>query len=251
MPRRGGEAGHGPVITNDLKPDAPFFAVGDIHGRLDLLDSLLSQIDPDTNQQLVFLGDYVDRGPNAAGTLARLFGFAQHRPDEVVCLMGNHEKMMLDFIDDPLGRGERWLRTGGVTTLASYGIHTISERPSPDEIIAACDALEQAMPSGMLTWLRQLPLCWNSGNIWCVHAAMDPRVPPDGQMANTMLWGHRDFLNVPRHDGACIIHGHTIVNSPINLNSRISIDTGAYRTARLTAACIAENQCSFFQTANP
>lgn len=234
-----------PVVVNALKPSAPFFAIGDIHGHLDLLNSLLAKIDPDENQMLVFLGDYVDRGPQAAGTLARLFDLAQHRPDDVVCLMGNHERMMLDFIDDPLGRGAGWLRNGGLGTLADFGIHNISQNATPDEIIAACDALEAAMPAGMRAWLQQLPLSWNSGNMWCVHAAMDPALPPGAQKTKSMLWGHRDFLNTPRQDGACIVHGHTIVKEPANQNSRIAIDTGAYETGRLTAASIAEDHCVF------
>jgi serine/threonine protein phosphatase 1 len=235
-------------IPNVLRPDAPFFAVGDIHGRLDLVADLVAKIDPDQDQNIVFLGDYVDRGPDSAGALRFLYELAQHRPNQIVCLMGNHEKMMCEFIDDPLDRGARWLRNGGLATLTSYGIANVGETPTADQAIEACDALEAALPAGVAAWLRSLPLSWNSGNIWCVHAAMDPELAPDGQRSNTLLWGNRAFLDAPRQDGICVIHGHTIVDRPSNMNSRIAIDTCAYKTGRLTAAYIAHGHCEFINT---
>ncbi len=239
---------HGPVAQNTLKPDIPFIAVGDIHGRRDLLESLMSKVDPAGNRQLVFLGDYIDRGPDAAGTVSSLFAMAQARPEHVICLMGNHEKMMLDFLDDPLGRGMNWLRNGGIATLESYGIYGVRQRVDPDVALAACNALETALGSDVIAWLRHLPLYWNSGNVWCVHAAMDPAMAPTAQKVDTMLWGQRHFLNTARADGTCVVHGHTIVSDPVNFNSRISIDTGAYRTNRLTAALIADSHCAFVST---
>ncbi|WP_168769203.1 metallophosphoesterase family protein [Yoonia maricola] len=243
-----GTAPQSAPITNVLQPDAPFFAIGDLHGRLDLMDSLLQKIDPSEDQTLVFLGDYIDRGPNAAGTLARLFALAHQRPNQVVCLMGNHEKMMLDFIDDPLGKGGGWLRNGGIATLESYGINGIADSASADDILEVCETFEGALPAGMLAWVRQLPLCWNSGNIWCVHAAMDPGTSPHAQRSKTMLWGHRDFMRADRKDDAVIIHGHTIVGKPTKHNSRIAIDTGAYQTQQLTAAHISAESCTFVST---
>ena len=150
-----------------IAPDAPFYAVGDLHGCFDLLETLLSRIDPNHDQQIVFLGDYVDRGPDTARVLALLFELTQTRVGQVVCLKGNHEKMMCEFLDDPLGKGARWLRNGGVETLASYGISGISKNADPDQAMDACAALEKALPAGLAAWLRLLPLSWNSGNIWC------------------------------------------------------------------------------------
>lgn len=231
--------------SNICRPTASFFAIGDIHGRYDLLCELLSQIDPDNNQQLIFLGDYVDRGPASAQVLEHLYRMAQERPERVVCLLGNHEKMMLEFIDDPLGRGARWLRNGGVDTLRSYGIAKVSARLDPDEAMEACDALETAMPNGLAKWLSGLPTTWNSGNMWCVHAAMDPEVAPEDQKTKTLVWGHQAFMNTIRQDNICVVHGHTVVDKPTNSNSRVSVDTGAYHTGRLTAAHITETGCSF------
>ncbi len=244
-PANGGQSSSSPNI---LKPTTPFFAIGDIHGCVALLKDLLARIDPDNDQNLIFLGDYVDRGPQSAETLSLLFKLSRERPDQVVCLKGNHEKMMCEFVDDPLDRGKRWLRNGGLDTLRSYGIDGLGEQPTPDEALDACDALEKALPKGMLEWLRELPLTWNSGNVWCVHAGMDPRTTPQRQRSGTLLWGHRDFMKLSRGDGICVVHGHTIVDAPANANGRVSIDTGAYVTGRLTAARIADQQCTFICT---
>lgn len=234
-------------LTNVLAPETPFFAVGDIHGRSDLLDSLLAGLGPAAQEPIIFLGDYIDRGPDSAGTLRRLFDLEAQNPEKVVCLMGNHERMMLDFIDDPIGKGARWLRFGGLDTLASYGI-TTKGRPTPDDALDLCYALEDAVPSALIAWLRQLPLCWNSGNMWCVHAAMDPLKPAATQQPEAMLWGHSAFLEMPRLDDACVVHAHTVVDAPTNSNSRIAIDTAAHETGRLTAAHIAAGKCSFMHT---
>lgn len=237
-----------PQAVSALKPEEPFVAVGDIHGRYDLLEELLAKVDPKGDQKLVFLGDYIDRGPDTAKTLARLRDLQETEPGRVICLMGNHEKMLLDFVDDPLGRGASWLRNGGAETLASYGICGVSRRAQGDAILDACAAFEDALPAGLLGWLKQLPLCWNTGNIWCVHAAMDPACAPHAQKAKTMLWGHRDFLKKPRPDSVCVVHGHTTVSKPAMYESRIAIDTGAYKTDRLTAVSTAPNTCAFLST---
>lgn len=246
--RRGG-AVHAPTQgrPNHLRPDAPFYAIGDIHGCDDLLARLLSRIDPEDDQQLVFLGDYVDRGPASAGVLKRLFDMTRSYGDRIMCLRGNHERMMCQFIDDPLGKGARWLVNGGIETLKSFGISGVDRKPDADVAMAACDALEKAMPDGMIAWLNTMPLSWRSGNVWCTHAAMDPAVAPEDQKPNTMLWGHSAFLHTVRTDDICIVHGHTIVPLPINADSRISIDTGAYRSGALTAAHISPQGCEFIQ----
>ncbi|WP_342077609.1 metallophosphoesterase [Yoonia sp. SS1-5] len=245
-PRRGtNSAEH---LVNTIRPDTPFTAIGDIHGRADLLDDLLARLNAPSDQPLIFVGDYVDRGPESAAVLARLFEMQQAGGDQVVCLMGNHEKMLCEFVDDPLGKGARWLVNGGLDTLQSFGVSGLSRRPDPDDAMRACEALEQAMPDGMLSWLRNLPLSWQSGNVWCVHAAMDVEKDPEAQRSRTLLWGHESFLEHSRNDDICVVHGHTIVDAPFNGNSRISIDTGAYFTGNLTAAQISDGQCVFVTT---
>jgi serine/threonine protein phosphatase 1 len=234
-----------------LAPERPLYLVGDIHGRADLIDPLLQRIDADvtergyTTPRLVFLGDYVDRGDHSAQVLAHLRDLNRAVPDAVTCLMGNHERMMLDFLDDPAGRGARWLANGGQQTLASYRIGGISAHAPVEDMTEASDALAQALPEGTEAWLRALPLWSRSGNILCVHAAMNPARAPEDQDDRALLWGHRDFMTTPREDGLWVVHGHTVVKEPTVDSGRIAIDTGAWHTGRLTAAAIGEGDCRF------
>lgn len=236
-----------PHQPNILMPDNPFFAVGDIHGHATLLDDILARIGPKRDDRIVFLGDYIDRGPASFAVLKKLFALSQDRPDRIVCLMGNHERMMLDFIDDPLGVGVQWLRCGGRETLASFGVQS-PIRPTPDETLDLCAAFEDVIPRELLAWLRQLPLIWQTGNMWCVHAGMDPLRPPNKQKSSTFLWGHPAFMAMPRSDDLCVVHAHTVVSQPTNYGSRIALDTGAYKTGQLTAAFIDQGRCSFIST---
>ena len=159
--------------------------------------------------------------------------------------MGNHERMMLEFLDDPAGRGARWLGNGGLQTLASFGIGGLGARPALEDMTKASEALAVALPDGMEAWLRALPLMWRSGNLVCVHAGMNPAKPPEAQEASTLLWGHPKFLSQPRRDGLWVVHGHTIVEAPEAQAGRIAVDTGAYHSGRLTAAALSAGQCRF------
>jgi serine/threonine protein phosphatase 1 len=239
-----------PPFDAPLAPKIPFYAVGDLHGRADLLETALERIAADRAAQgnakapIIFLGDYVDRGENSAAVLARLRAL-QGEDNSTICLMGNHEKMMLEFLDDPVSRGGRWLRNGGLQTLASYGVGGLSERAPAEDLMEASDALREALPEGTEAWLRALPTRWQSGNICCVHAAMDPELGPDLQSRSTLLWGHPEFFTHARQDGLWVIHGHTIVPEPEQAGGRIAIDTGAYATGRLTVAALSEGACRF------
>lgn len=228
-----------PTTNTMIAPAAPFFAIGDIHGCLPQMENLLSQLDGPGPR--VFLGDYVDRGPQSAQVLARLFTLQKQGAD-IICLKGNHEAMLLDFIDDPLGGGARWLKFGGLDTLASFGIDATI---AVEDALDAASALEKAMPDGMLAWLRDLPLRWSSGNMHCVHASMNPDKAPAAQSENAMLWGHPNFFAKPRKDGQCVIHGHTIVPQGVVRDGRISVDTGAYQGGPLTAVAIGDGTARF------
>lgn len=236
-------------VPTIIAPEQPFYVVGDIHGCHDMLSRLLDQITSDAvgEEVLVFVGDAIDRGPHAAKVLDRLFELSHAKPQKTVTLMGNHERMMLEFIDDPSDRGARWLQFGGIETLASFGITGVSQRPDAEDALDIADALEAALPDGMLAWLRALPLCWRSGNVCVVHAAMDPQRSYEEQNEATLLWGHRTFFTQPRADDLCVVHGHTIVSEPTITGGRIAIDTGAYRGGRLTAARIDTDQARFLQ----
>lgn len=198
--------------------------VGDIHGRLDLLEQALVC----AQGQLVCVGDYIDRGPDSAGVLHLL----QARPD-VICLMGNHEEMMLDFLADPEATGPRWLRFGGRETLASYGVL------EPDQdLLAARDQLRAGLGGTGEDWLAALPSLWQSGNLAVTHAGADPRLPMAQQSTKTLRWGHPKFGKALRRDGIWVLRGHVVRDEAVMLDGTIQIDTGAWHTGRLTMAHI-------------
>lgn len=229
-----------------LAPDQPFFAVGDVHGCMTLMIRLLDQIAArDAHAPLVFVGDYVDRGERSADVLRHLMALdgAAH----VTCLIGNHEEMMLNFLDDPATHGARWLRYGGLQTLASFGVGGVTVTSDSEAMRQAAEELRAAIGPQMLDWLRALPTHWQSGNVAVVHAAADPAMPIGQQDAKTLRWGHKDFATTPRTDDVWVVHGHTIVDEAHAAQGRIAIDTGAYATGRLTAAYITPGDIAFVQ----
>ncbi|MGJ8543880.1 MAG: metallophosphoesterase [Sulfitobacter sp.] len=208
-----------------LAPDAPFVAIGDIHGRADLLQKALDRF---AETQIICVGDYIDRGEQSAQVLALL-----HAHPHVICLSGNHEEMLLNFLGHPEKYGPQWLRNGGLQTLASFGISGAGKAHAPLR-----DALKTALGPDLIQWLTSLRLYWQSGNVAVTHAGADPAMPLPDQSASTLHWGHPAFEKQRRRDGVWVVHGHTIVPAPLAANGRIAIDTGAYATGRLTAARI-------------
>ena len=238
-----------PIREDAIAPALPFYAIGDIHGCLPQLERLLTQIAERRHQgePLVFVGDTLDRGAQSAQVLQLVFELVQADPQSTMLLLGNHEKMLLEFIDDPAGRGARWLVNGGRETLRSFGISELPRKPDAEDATEAADALEAAMPSGMQEWLRALPMRWSSGNVHCVHAGMNPERSPEDQSERSLIWGHPAFLNCARSDGQFVVHGHTIVAKPNLTEGRISIDTGAFKNRPLTAAYVSQRQVEFLQ----
>lgn len=231
-PQEAGRAEFGAVA-----PKHQVAVVGDIHGRVDLLDRMLVKLENAELDRLVFVGDYVDRGDNSAEVLDRLRHLDETHP-EVTCLKGNHEKMLLDFIDRPEERGERWIRNGGLQTLASFGLKNLRDTMSSQNMLRASDEFRSVIPDGLEHWLRTLPLHWHSGNVWVVHAGADPRTEISEQSDRTLLWGHKLFRKTPRSDGLWVVHGHTIVPEVEVAEGVISVDTGAYATGTLSAALL-------------
>lgn len=222
-------------------PRRPLWVIGDVHGCDTLLVRLLTQIavrTPPAAADIVLIGDYIDRGDGSRAVLARLYELSQADPN-LTCLLGNHEQMMFDFLDDPVAHGRRWLRHGGLQTLQSYGVSTgdVTHRGAALQDTAA--RLRAAIGPEILAWLRARPLQWRSGNVAVSHAALDPGAPPEAQKHSTLLWGHPKFFKTPRRDGLWVAHGHTIVDTPgSNGRGRIAVDTGAYHSGHLTAVLI-------------
>ena len=234
-------------FTTPLDLPAPVAVIGDVHGCDALLGRLLDRIARDPAMTpatgpaapVVCVGDYVDRGEASAAVIDRLMA----RPD-LVCLKGNHEAMALGFLDDPHRHAQRWLRFGGLQTLASFGV------PGPDPATGrgldrVRDDLALAMGDARIAWLRALPLTWRSGNLLVTHAGADPATGPDDQRDRHLLWGPPDFMTATRTDGLWVAFGHVIQDAAFAEAGRIAVDTGAYATGRLTAAILGDGPVRF------
>lgn len=235
-----------PTFSAPLTPEGSVFIIGDLHGCIHQMRDMQGQMAEENPQaHQVYVGDYVDRGDHAKDVLEALY--AERDNPQITCLRGNHEDMMLGFLQDPAEKGPRWLRYGGLNTLGSFGIDGIPTNSEPDVLEATAIRLREAIGPEILRWLDTLPLVWESGNLAVVHAAADPKLPMALQAENTMKWGHRDFMTTPREDGIWVAHGHTIVEEATAEAGRIAVDTGAYATGRLTAAYISYGELRFLQ----
>jgi len=219
-------------------------AIGDIHGRADLLEKMLHLLPSD--HKIICVGDYIDRGEHSADVLSMLLD-----RDDILCLLGNHEDMLLSFLDDPERHGDRWLRYGGLQTLQSFGVavdHRQSSGNSGKRFLDCRDALLERMGAELVSWIRNLPLRWVSGNVAVVHAGADPGRPLNDQEPSALCWGHPEFLTRSREDGVWVVHGHTIVDEAHVQGGRVAIDTGGYATGRLSAAVISHGNIDFIKT---
>jgi len=218
------------------QPEEPVFVVGDVHGRADLLDELLAKR-PEVAAHLVFVGDLIDRGEHSVEVLMRVKALCD-ASQKTVCLKGNHEQMLLDFLDEPREAGPRWLNSGGLQTLASFGVGGISVHSYGAALQEAAKRLQDKMSPDLIDWIARLPVIWRSGTLAVVHAAADPDRSLSEQPASTLMLGCPRFFERSRSDAHWIVHGHSIVETPVAHRSRISIDTGAYHTSVLTGASI-------------
>jgi serine/threonine protein phosphatase 1 len=216
------------------------YAIGDIHGRLDLLTDLLAQVAADAKRhpvdrqrQLVFLGDYIDRGTESRGVVDALLALSWPGFTGIF-LMGNHEEAMLEFLDEQTD-GVGWLTYGGLETLISYGV---AIRRLPADAASAAelrDALRAAVPPRHIDFLRRCVLSHVEGDYVFVHAGVRPGRPLEQQNRRDLLWIREEFLRARDPlPGKVVVHGHTICDSPQDLGHRIDIDTGAFVSGQLT-----------------
>lgn len=232
-----------PLVPDGLR----VYAIGDIHGRADLLDQLLSRIDADLKQRAVakalhiFLGDYVDRGPDSARVLDRLIG--RGKTHQTLCLKGNHELYLLEFLDNPAVL-KVWGQYGGLTTLLSYGLRPTLNADLEEQTELAA-ALRRAMPKNHLQFLAELPLTFTCGDFFFVHAGVRPGAPLSRQREEDLLWIRDEFLCHEEPFEKVIVHGHTPVREPEVRKNRINIDTGAYATGRLTCLTLERDEIGF------
>ncbi len=221
------------------------YVIGDIHGRLDLLDRLIDAIHRDADQfggesLTVTLGDYVDRGPDSRGVIERLM--TNPFPGEYVALKGNHEVLLANFLEDP-ATGPYWRRLGGLETLHSFGVPVASLMVDHNYKQAA-DELRAALSPEHLKFLSSLKTSLTVGRFFLCHAGVRPGVPLDRQREEDLLWIRDEFLYNENNFGKIVVHGHTPVEKPEILPNRINIDTGAFITNRLTCLVIEAGQYS-------
>jgi serine/threonine protein phosphatase 1 len=220
------------------------YAIGDIHGRADLLDDMFKRIDANlaSNPTLhgieVFLGDYIDRGPASREVLDRLV--ARKRTNRTVFLKGNHETYITEFVTNPLLL-EDWQRLGGLETLMSYGIKP-SINASAAEQARLAAAFDQALPQSHRRFVGDLKSSFTCGDFYFVHAGVRPGIPLAKQREEDLLWIRSEFLNCEDDFGKIIVHGHTPVLRPDFRPNRINIDTGAYATGRLTCLILENDE---------
>lgn len=211
------------------------YAIGDIHGRSDLLDRLHTLIEADFRANpvpevyRVYLGDYVDRGPDSSGVLTRLI--AGEAIGEAKLLRGNHEQMLLQFLEDEASAAG-WWRLGGLETLQSYGV--IEGRMRPAAATGLAQEFKLKLPAEHLILIQELEKAATIGDYYFCHAGVRPGVPLDSQDEEDLLWIRGEFLSSTADFGKVVVHGHTPVAEPEFKTNRINIDTGAYATGRLT-----------------
>jgi serine/threonine protein phosphatase 1 len=219
----------------DIAPDTPFWAVGDVHGRYDLLAPLLERLLL-TDDPIVLVGDYINKGPDSAAVL-RLLKQATDT-GQVIALRGNHEELLLRYMIRPRVLTDMFLSYGGGATLQSFGI--ACDLPLTDErkMSGVRNQLRDAL--GELTsWLETLPFLYTSGNVSVLHAGADPQTALAAQFTPLFCWGHPMFHKTARPDGQWIAHGHQPVSAVSVKERRIALDTQADQSGTLSAVHIA------------
>lgn len=231
---------------------ARVYAVGDIHGRVDLLQRLHGQIAADiraknpTRAVVVYVGDYIDRGDSSRDVIELLLT-APVEGAESVHLLGNHESFFLTFLDDP-GVGEPWLKNGGDSTVYSYGVGAphVSDRSQRHRMMR--DDLRAKLPESHLVFLRSLKQYHVEGDYAFVHAGIRPGVALEDQVDDDVLWIRGEFLDDKSDHGKCIVHGHTITDDIDVRPNRIGIDTGAYYSGTLSCLVLDGESRAVLQT---
>lgn len=229
------------------------YAIGDIHGHPGQLAALLRQIADDAAGEdgaerplIVFLGDYVDRGPDSRSAIDLIVSLIDDDARfDVVALKGNHEDALVRFLDDP-GFAPAWIANWGESTLRAYGV-----APPSGFDVPACEAARAqfigVLPDRHRTFLADLRLTLEVGDYLFVHAGVRPGVPLDAQAERDLIWIRYDFLESDEAFGKVVVHGHTPAASPERKANRVNVDTGVYFSGALTAVRLKGEHLSFLQ----
>lgn len=228
-----------------VDPDVRVLAVGDVHGRADLLCEIihlfcevsLCQLPPAKTEKLILLGDLIDRGP-ASDTVLRCLYAVRNDPG-IIVLKGNHEAMLLACLDGKVSPHDGWLDYGADTFLQSLGLDVPDPR-EPDEVFA--QRLHAALGDETVAWLRGLGTSHEEGDFFFCHAGVRPGVPLHKQSERDLMWIQSPFINSRRYHGKMVVHGHSIVPAICIQPNRIGVDTGAYLNGTLTGLLLQGEQ---------
>lgn len=229
--------GSGPAAARGFRA----YVVGDVHGRLDLLERLLDKIHdqlrrwPARKTLLVFVGDLIDRGPQSAQVVERLRTYRHHgvRP---VFILGNHEEVLLRILRAEADLIAKWRSFGGAECLQSYGLDPRRFKDLDDA--AALALVRQAIPRRHVEFLESFVDSCRLGDYLVVHAGIRPGVPVDQQVQTDLRWIRDPFLFDDSDHGFVVVHGHTISQGVDERPNRVGVDTGAYRSGILTALAL-------------
>ncbi|HRP97857.1 MAG TPA: metallophosphoesterase [Rhodocyclaceae bacterium] len=230
------------------------YAIGDVHGRADLLATMQRGIALDAQRRrarrrvVVYLGDYISRGPDSRRVLEQVIAW---RPDgfEIVALKGNHEQLLLRYLDGDLMIGRHWLGYGASEALAAYGVALPRDVIADDALLTEMrHRLVAAMPEAHVRFVRSLATGHREGGYLFAHAGILPGVALDAQRERDLVWIRGRFLRSADDHGAVVVHGHSITEEPQVRHNRIGIDTGAYRSGVLTCLVLDGRERAFLQT---
>jgi serine/threonine protein phosphatase 1 len=230
------------------------YAIGDIHGRCDLLEMIQRGIAIDVGMRraqrkvIVYLGDYLSRGTDSRRVVDSVCEWRPHGC-EIVMLKGNHEDMALRFLDGELDAGRHWFDQGGLDALAEYGVEAANRAARDDETMESLRRrFADAVPAQHLAFLRNLKVNHREGGYHFVHAGIRPGVMLEAQDAHDQMWIRKRFLESDEDHGATVVHGHSITHEPQVRCNRIGIDTGAYSSGVLTCLVLDGSERTFLQT---
>lgn len=237
-----------PLPAATLPAGQRIYAVGDVHGCIDLFEALRAFIEEDDAARgpaetlVILLGDLVDRGPDSAGVLRSARAWQQQRAVRILC--GNHEEMFLRGRDD-LEVLRHFLRHGGKETILSFGVDPAAFAAATME--EAQQMLRDAVPADVLAFIETMEDRIALGDYLFVHAGVDPRLPLEEQKTGELRWIREPFLSHPDSFGPVVVHGHSIREEAEDKGNRIGIDTGAYMSGKLTALMLEGTERRFLQ----
>jgi len=231
-----------------IPPDTRVYAIGDIHGYVKELEAMHDLIRKDLDErpidaaQIVYIGDYIDRGPENDAVIQCLIERELHEPDiSHIFLRGNHENAMMAFIEKPKGPRKDWLDWGGLNTLINYGVQPDMTRPLSMQAERLAADLAAKLPLSHAEFLKNTQLTHICGDYLFVHAGIRPGVPLDKQKPHDLMMIRKGFLDYEGAHEKCIVHGHTSVKNIEIKPNRINIDTGLYHGRYLAAVVLEGN----------